>query len=216
MPVDAERLHLQLAEDLATIQGAVTLLANDPPGVTRQISLDLIRHQSWRAAWLLRAFGILEGSPAPRFRARRLGALLTHVRDGLAAECRLRRIGLEFKAADWDAAVEIDEVLVSAALTGAVVATLGLIDQAEWAVVRVSAESEDGRLRKLDVTQEEVSIDDDTRRRFFDQSWTARPGGWTAAIAAGTARAVALLHDGEAALESSGRRGSRLTLTFAP
>jgi hypothetical protein len=211
---DSERLHQQLAEDLATIQGAAALLAGDPPGLARQVSLDLIRHQAWRAAWLLGAIGILEGGLQPRFKARRLGLLLSQVRDGLGAECRLSRVGLETWASDWDAAVDVDERLVISGVTSAVLATLAQIDQSDWSVVRVAAHADGGLLTRIEITQEEVSVDEDTRRRFFDQSWTTRPGGWTAAVAAATARAVALLHGGEAALESSGRRGSRLTLTF--
>ena len=213
--VDPERFHAQLAEDLATIQGAATLLASDPTAVARQVSLDLIRHQAWRAAWLLRAQAILEGGAVVRPKARRLGVVLTQMRDVLAPECRLTRAGLEVHASDWGAAVDVDEPLVLAGVTGAVIATLGIIGQTEWAVLRLSAVEADGQLRKIDIAQEEVGLEDESRRRFFDPAWPGRPGGWTAGIGAATARAVAALLGGEAALDSNGRRGTRLTLTFA-
>jgi hypothetical protein len=214
MPFDLDRFHAQLAEDLATIQGAATLLASEPTAVARQVSLDLIRHQAWRAAWLLRAHAILDGATTARPRSRRLAALLTQWRDTLSPECRLFQIGLDVQASDWAATVEVDEPLLMAGVTGGVLATLGLVGQTDWAVVRLSATEHEGQLRRIDITQEEMSADDETRRRFFDAAWTSRPGGWTAALGAATARAVAVLHGGDATLEPTGRRGTRLTLTF--
>jgi hypothetical protein len=211
-----DRLHAHLAEHLATIQGAAALLAGDPSAVARQVSLDLIRLQAWRAAWLLQAHGLLAGGYQPRTRARRLGALLTQIRDGLAAECRLTRVGLDVRASDWNAAVDIDEHVVSAGVTGAILATLGLVGQPEWAMIRVTAVESQGALTSIDVMQEEIGVDADTRRRFFDASWSDRPGGWVSGVGAATARAAAALAGGDATLESAGRRGSTLRMTFVP
>ena len=71
-----------------------------------------------------------------------------------------------------------------------------------------------GELRVVEVTQDEASLPAGARARFFDSTWTDRPGGWTAAIGAAVARAVAQHHGGEAALVPAGKRGTTLRLTF--
>jgi hypothetical protein len=212
-----DRLLAQLTEDLATIGSAAALLSSDASPMARRVSLDLIRIQTWRAAWLLRANGLVDGTHRPQLRARQLGPLLMHLREGFAAECRVAGVGLQVDATDWSTAVTIDETALVAGVTGAVIATLGLIGSGEWGAIRVHASVDEGELRAIDVSQEDAAAPSGAAARFFDPAWTDRPGGWSAGLGAAAAKAAALIHGGDATLVTPDRRGTliRLALTRA-
>src|SRR5262249_53947565 len=108
----------------------------------------------------------------------------------------------------------IDTDLLEVGLTGAVLATIGLVRSDEWAAVRVHAIEQDGELRTIDVTQEEVSVPEGLGRRFFDATNIERPGGRAASLGAATAKAAAKLHGGDATLVAGERRGSTLRFSF--
>lgn len=203
-----------LADDLATIQGAAALLANEASPLVRRVSLDLINMHASRAAWRLRADDVLSSRRRVDRRGRRLGALLTQVRESLAPACRLNNVGLQIHASNWEAVVSVDADVLEVGLTGAVLATIGLVRSDEWAAVRIHATEQDGELRTIDVTQEEVSVPEGLGRRFFDATNIDRPGGWAASLGAATAKAAAKLHGGDATLVAGERRGSTLRLTL--
>ncbi|HKW03313.1 MAG TPA: hypothetical protein VJN96_26045 [Vicinamibacterales bacterium] len=203
-----------LADDLTTIQSAAAMLANDTSPLVRRVSLDLINMHAARAAWRLRAEAVLSGSHRLDPRGRRLGALLTQVRDVLAPACRLSGAGLDVHASSWDAVVSIDSDVLEVGLIGAVVATLGLVRSDEWAAVRIHAVEHDGELATIDIAQEEVRLPDGLGRRFFDPAYLDRPGGWAACLGAAAAKTAAKLHGGDATLVTHERRGSTIRLTF--
>jgi hypothetical protein len=209
-----DRLLAQLTEDLATIGSAASLLSSDASPMARRVSLDLIRIQTWRAAWLLRANALVDGAHRPQLRARQLGPLLMQLREGFAAECRVAGVGLQVDANDWGTAVTIDETSLVAGVTGAVIATLGLIGSGEWGAIRVHASVDNGELRAIDVSQEDAAAPAGIGSRFFDPSWTDRPGGWSAGLGAAAARAAALIHGGDATLVTPDRRGTIVRLAL--
>jgi hypothetical protein len=203
-----------LTEDLATIQGAAAMLANDTSPLVRRVSLDLINMHAARAAWRVRAEAVLSGGHRLERRGRRLAALLTQVREGLAPACRLSGAGLDVHATNWNAVVSVDAEVLEVGLVGAVLATLGLVRSDEWAAVRIHASEQDGELRTIDIAQEEVRLPDGLGRRFFDPVHIDRPGGWAACLGAAAAKAAAKLHGGDATLVTHERRGSTIRLAF--
>ena len=209
-----DRLLLQMAEELATIESSAAMLASDGSPTARRVGVDLVRSHAWRASFMIRAGAIVDGVFRGVVRPRPIGTILAAVRDGFAPECRLSTFGLHVHAADWNAAVSVDEPAVIAGITGAVIATLGLIGSPEGATIKISATVAAGELRALEVTQDEVGVAPGVAPRFFDPTWTDRPGGWTAALAAAAARAVAQNHGGEAAFSAAARRGTSIRLTF--
>ncbi len=211
----SEKLLAQLAEDIATIESAVGALAGDASRMSRRVNVDLIKSQVWRASWALRAHAILDGTYRHQIRPRPLGFILGHVRSGWAAECRLAGVTLQVSASDWNAVVPVDEQSLIAGLTGALVATLGLIGQAEGAVLTLSATSQGGALKSIDVVQDEVLVAPSLSGRFFDASWTDRPGGWPAGLGASTAKAVAQQHGGDAVFLADERHGSIVRLQLS-
>ena len=95
------RLLEQLSEDISAIESASVMLAADPSPLARRVSLDLIRAQSSRAAWLLRAHQLaMVTEDEGRVRTRAIGTLLGQLRDRVSAECRL--VGLTLQVATDD------------------------------------------------------------------------------------------------------------------
>jgi hypothetical protein len=209
-----ERLLAQVSEDVAAIGAAATLLT-DGSALARRLSVDLIRAQAWRASWLLRAHAMLEGGARGHARPRPLGALLEQLRQGLSPECRLAGVTLHIQASDWNTSVAVDEAAIIAGVTGAVVATLGVLGHVEGAVVRIAVDASGGELRAIEVAQDEVAASPALGLRFFDASWSDRPGGFAAMIGALSARAAGQQHGGGATLLMGDRRGTtvRLALT---
>ena len=103
----ADKAFAQLAEDVASIESAVAVLAGDVSPMTRHANVDVIVAQAWRASWLLRAMAILDSSHRGYHRPRPLGFILTEVCQRLSAESRLSGFGLSVHASDWNAPVSV-------------------------------------------------------------------------------------------------------------
>jgi hypothetical protein len=210
-----ERLLAQLSEDLATVESSVATLSSGASPTARRVMLDVMRAHTWRAAWLVRAQTLAEGSaPLRGVRSRPIGGVLSRLREGFAAECRLNSLALHVHVPDWNAAVAVDEQDLIVGLTGAIVSTIALLGDSDGATVKVTATATGGELRTVEVSQDEVPVPTAVAGRFFDPVWAERSGGWLAGFGAWTARKVAQRHGGDAALVAGDRRGSTLRLTF--
>ena len=205
-----------LAEDVASIESAAALLAGDRSPLMRRVGLDLIKAQATRASWLLRANALLNSPDIDDLARRRpLGEILAQVRERLAVECRLMGVGLDVQITPDAAAVLQPEAAVSAGVSGAILAQLGLVASADQPVIRVRAALETGENRGVfvQVTQDSAPVPAGTVSRFFDIDWSSRPGGWLAAIGASTARAAAERLGGSAVFTSE-RRGGNVNLAL--
>lgn len=210
----AEKLLAQLAEDLATIESAVTAMSGDGSKLARRVNVDLLKSQVWRASWALRAHALVSGTGRTQIRPRPLAFLLGQVRHAWAAELRLLGVTLTVQASDWNAVVSVDEASLITGISGAIVATLGILGQPDGATIVVTATAAGGELRRVDVAQEDVSVGAPSGARFFDLGVSDRPGGWIAGLGAAAARAAAQQHGGDASLDTS-TSGSTITLAFA-
>ena len=209
-----DRLLGQLSEDLATVESSVATLTSGASPTARRVTLDLLRAHTWRAAWLVRAQMLPDAPVRTGVRPRPIGGVLSRLRDGFAAECRLNGLTLHVHAPDWNAAVAVDEQELMIALTGAIVSTIGLVGEGEGAIVKVTASAAGGELRTVEISQDEAVVPAPVAGRFFDPVWADRPGGWVSGFGAWTARTVAQRHGGDAALVMDDRRGSTIRLTF--
>jgi hypothetical protein len=208
----SDRVMGQVSEELATIAAAAGMLAGEAAPLARRVGLELVRAQAWRAAWLLKASAIVDGRHRGSVRPTPLGSIVEQLRQGLAPECRLAGVSLQLQASDANVLVAVDVPLVTAGVTGAVVATLGVMGEAEGATIRVSFEAAGHDLKAIEVVQELVSVPSAAALRFFDPTWADRPGGWTATMGAQTARAVAQMSGGSASFVPGDRRGSTVRL----
>jgi hypothetical protein len=209
---DAEIANQMLAA-IATIQSAATLASDDGSPLVRRVALDLIRASAWRASWQMRAAGVLDQTHRWQFRPRLVGAILSRVRDGFAADGRLRGVEVAMHVADWNAAADLDEEALVAAVSGAVVAIAGLMEGVESPQVHVNARAVSESDLILEVTQDAVAIDPADGDRFFDAMRPDRIGGRLAALGAAVARAVAQRHAGDAAFVVDAR-GCTVRLTL--
>jgi hypothetical protein len=209
----SDRVMNQVSEELATIASAAMLAADTSP-LARRLGLDLVRAQVWRASWLLKASAIVDGRYRGSVQPTPTGTVAEQLRQGLAPECRLAGVTLQVQASDPNAVIALDAGLVIAGMTGAVVATLGLMGEAGGATIRVVLEAAGHDLRSIEVTQDLVSVPAAAGARFFDSTWNDRPGGWTAAMGALSARGVAQHLGGTAAFVPGDRRGSTVRMSF--
>jgi hypothetical protein len=115
---------------------------------------------------------------------------------------------------DWNVSAVVDEEALMAGLTGAIVATLGLVEQVPGAGISLIASAASSGAISIDVAQESASVPAETASRFFDEAWTDRPGGWAATAGALAARAAARHHGGDAACLVRDRRGSTIRVTL--
>ena len=213
------RVLEHLSGDVAAIEAAAAMLSAEPTPLARRVSLDLIKAQSARAAWLLRAQAVLAGHDAVRpSRSHIIGDVLAGVRDRLAAECRLNSVGLQVTC-ESRAAVTIDDTLLTVGVTGAVLSLAGLLTGLEGAVIRVDAlvevDGDEDDLQSIEICQDLVAVPSSLKQRFFDGDWVERPGGWLGAIGAATADAAAVQLGGGIHLSVGSRRGCTIRFEFA-
>jgi len=190
----------QLTDAIATIQSAAGLVSAEGSAIVRRVALDLIRAAAWRAWWQLGAAAILDDTHRWHFRPRPLGAVLSRVGEGFAAESRLRGVDVTVKVADWNAGADLDEDALVAALSGAIVATASLTEDVESPRVSVAARFADKAGLIIEISQDAARPDADVADWFFEVNRSDRPGGRPAAIGAAAARAVARRHGGDAAV----------------
>jgi light-regulated signal transduction histidine kinase (bacteriophytochrome) len=202
---------------IATIQSAANLASDDGSPAVRRVALDLIRAAAWRASWQMRAATVLDQTHRWQFRPRLLGAVLSRVRDGFAADGRLSGVDVLLQVADWNATADLDEEALVAAVSGAIVATAGLMEGVESPPVALRACADESTLT-IEVAQDAVVVDAADAERFFETTRPDRIGGRPAAIGAAAARVVAQRHAGDATFVADGGRGStvRLVLRRSP
>jgi hypothetical protein len=202
-----------VAESVTAIRAAASILAGDVSPMARRVAFDLVRAESWRASWQLRASSIVDRHHAWRFKPLPLGYLVRQACDGFAAECRLHALELKLNIVEGTASADLDEDALGCGVTGAVLATAGLLESLDRPSITVTVRRWNGKSLAVEVTQEAASPRDGVADRFFDRAWLDRPGGWTAAMGAAAAQAVAERHGGEAAFLTDGR-GSTVRLTL--
>jgi hypothetical protein len=214
LPIDPNDVTAGLREALSDISAAGSWLADPGSPLARSAAIDVIRSQAWRASWLINAQTTLSASRPGRCQPRRLGVVLTRVVEGFAPESRLLGVDIQMLLPDWNVQANLDEDALVAGLTGAVIATLGVMGQPRGAVVTIMAAPPASGEVTVDVAQEHVAPPSDGVSRFFDPLWRDRPGGPAAAIGAWAARAAAVRHGGDATLVTNEGRGTTIRLTL--
>lgn len=199
-----------IAEHLSTIRTGTDLLAARFAALDRS-AVDMIKANAWRASRLIAALELVSNGSFPS-RTKALPSIVDDVIEGFAAECRLTGTIIRAESDDERWAVRMNGAEMTAGLSGALLATLALVEQAERPIVVIGvARAESGALT-VQVTQQDAPVSRRTVDHFFDvESSAERPGGYAAAIGAFAAKALAERHRGKATFESI-ENGSRLTL----
>ena len=215
----ADEGSLVVARSLKTLALCADMVAADASSLSRTVATDLIRAEAWRSSCLLQAARAVRGEvfaatvPVP------IRGLIDRVVKELVPEQRLRGFELEPEIDVPDGTVVIgDEGLLVAAVSGAVLATLPIIEGRDNAGVRVALRVEAGaqtganQTVTIELGQTTAGAPDGWASRAFDPAWAERPGGGAAALAMLAVRAIAELHQGRATASTAGR-GTRISIT---
>jgi hypothetical protein len=206
----------RLAGDLDGIESAASLLAGRSRPASRRATTDMIRAEAWRASWLLRAAGISDRPDPGEPQLAVLGTILERVRQNFLPESRMSGVDIQVCVPDWNVSADVDEESLAIGLAGAIIATLGFVEEVPGSVITLIASGTAGGPVSLDVAQDAAAVPAEAAGRLFDPAWTDRPGGWPALVGALTARTVAEQHGGDATFVARERRGSTLRLTLDP
>jgi hypothetical protein len=214
---DAAAVQRLIAEHVGTIRTCTDLLAARFAALDRS-ALDMIKANAWRASRLIAALDLVSNASFSS-KVRTLSSIVDEVIEGFAAECRLTGATIRAEAVDEHWSVRLNGAEAVAGLSGALLATLALVEHAQNPIIVVSVgRSDSGALTPLtiDVAQKDAPLSRRAAEHFFDlEAQTDRPGGYAAAIGALAARTLAERHRGHASLEAI-EGGSRLTMTLVP
>jgi hypothetical protein len=182
--------------------------------LSRGVVGNLLRAELWRATTLLQAARAVRGELPVTRAAVPIAALVDKVVQGFGPERRMRHV--EFVPhIDLPAnhIVIADEGLLAAALTGAIVATLALVEGLQAGRITVVAGLNASRQLTLVASQEHVLPPQTWAERAFDLEWRERPGGTPVSISMAAVLRAARVHGGDATATIS-PRGSRIGLTI--
>jgi hypothetical protein len=210
----AARSGEDLARSLGTAASLADLLSNPMSDLSRGVVGNLLRAELWRATTLVQATRVVRGELPVMRGAVPVAALIDKIVQGFAPERRMRH--LEFMPhIDLPAnhIVIADENLLSAALTGAVVATMAMIEGLPASRITLVAGLTSSRQLTLVASQDHVLPSPSWAERAFDPEWRDRPGGAPVVIGMAAVLRAARTHGGEATATIS-PRGSRIGLTI--
>jgi hypothetical protein len=202
-----------ISDQAGAIDAAERLLAGGPRGLAWRPARDLIRAHARRAAWLIQAITIVEDQ-SERHRGREpLGAMIARLSELFEAESRLTGIDLRVRIDDQAYAVRIGSDTLVAGLLGAVVSLAPWEGATNAEPVVLTANASNGGLI-VEIWRANARIDPALVDRFFDATFTNRPGGWVAAIGAGAFKAAVEASVGDVLCRVRDR-DTHLTATFS-
>jgi hypothetical protein len=215
-PADVPAAALtELSQSFGAIGSCLHLLADRDTALRDRVALDLVRTEVHRAGRLVRCLTAISQDPSLSETDVSLSSALEQVVDGFAPERRLSGATIGVDLADGPFQLRGDPEWLAVGLAGALGGMLALVQGAKAPVlsVRVSTSGTRASLM-LEITQQAVTVPAWALGRFFDLTWSDRPGGYQAAVEFAAARKVAELHRGGAEVIPGDRGGCRLLLLF--
>ena len=199
-------------QHLATVRACADLPTNASPWMVRSVC-DLIRAHSWRATQLMDALDLVTNASAPQGLNRTVRRTVDDVVDGFSAEARLRSVTLTAEILDDVPAVGVTDHELQAGLSGALLATLPLLEEAVAPAVFMTAYAGGAGSTVIEIVQSAVPVPPMLARHFFDDDTSSiRPGGWSAVVGALAVSALAHRHGGSTAMELNADGGSRMRI----
>jgi hypothetical protein len=169
VPESAARSGEDLARSLGTATSLADLLSNPMSDLSRGVVGNLLRAELWRASTLVQATRVVRGELPVMRGAVPVAALIDKIVQGFAPERRMRH--LEFMPhIDLPAnhMVIADDNLLAAALTGAVVATMAMIEGLPASRITLVAGLTSSRQLTLIASQDHVLPGSAWAERAFD------------------------------------------------
>jgi hypothetical protein len=216
IPDEALHAGRELAHALKTVAGCAALLSDAPSELSRTVVGDLIRAETWRASVLLQATRVLRRELSVARQVIPASRILDSVLAAFQPERRVRSIAVELRSTLVSGAIVVgDEALIAGSLSGALLATVAILDEMVGASITIAAAPDRGAGVAFSVSQTQVKPPATWQTRAFDRSWTDRPGGVPALAALLGLRAVAEIHGGRARAERSGH-GTTIEFSLPP
>lgn len=214
MPESVGRVEMRdvlnhVATDLARLDRSAALLheASSAFAYHRTV-VDLIAAQAWRTAWLARAAAFVAGQRRPTGRVRAVTSIIERVTHGFAPDLRLSGVRLR-TAITTPSEVAVDETVGELTLTGAMLATLSLLQAEEDSILELRAGAPESRAVVVDVVQHRVPIAHQWARDFADTSAPAQ-GKSLIGLVASLIRAVSAQDQASVELVQDHQPGSLL------
>jgi signal transduction histidine kinase len=203
-----------LARSLHTAASLADLLTGDISDMSRGVVGALLRAELFRATTLVQATRVLRGELPVVRGAVLVSALIDKVVQGFAAERRMRHVEFVPQVDLPPGHIVIaDERLLAAALSGAAIATMALLEGLASSRIAMVAGLTASRQLTLVVSQDHVLPPSVWIDRAFDATWRERPGGAATALAMTSLQRAARMHGGDTTVTLS-PRGSRVALTI--
>jgi hypothetical protein len=215
-PTDVPAAALtELSQSFGAIGSCLHLLADRDTALRDRVALDLVRTEVHRAGRLVRCLTAIGQDPSLSETDVSLSSAFEQVVEGFAPERRLSGATIGVELGDGPFQLRGDPEWLAVGLAGALGGMLALVQDAKAPVlsVRVSTSGTRASLM-LEITQQAVTVPGWALGRFFDLTWSDRPGGYQAAVEFAAARKVAELHRGGAEVIPGDRGGCRLLLLF--
>lgn len=130
-----------LAQSLAALVASTNLLSDRGPALASTVAANLIRAEAWRATCLLRVARFLRGELLPAPKAVRAQAIVDQLLKSIEPERRLRGVTIDARISVGDRTLSVDEDLLVTALSGLLMATIGLTEEPSSFTVVVVAEA---------------------------------------------------------------------------
>jgi len=206
--------HVATIRSCADIGGAVIRDA----GLLNRSAHDLLKAHAWRAAQLLSAADVISASTVsnagfPPQTDRAVASIVDEVIDGFAPEARLGGIVIRSDIREALSSSGFSQRQLATGLTGALMATLALVENAVRPSVTIKASGAGTAGVLFEIIQTDAPVDPRLVKQFFQDDLSIdRPGGYAATLGALVVKAVAEQHSGEATFEAVDH-GSRLTMT---
>jgi len=205
----------ELSQSLSAIGSCLHLLADRDTALRDRVALDLVRTEVHRAGRLVRCLTAIGQEPSLSEIEVSLSSAFEQVVEGFAPERRLSGATIDIDMTHGPFQLRGDPDWLAVGLAGALGGMLALVHGAKAPALSVRlSTSGTGASLMLEITQQTVTVPAWALGRFFDLTWTDRPGGYQAAAEFAAARKVAELHRGGVEVMPGERGGCRLLLVF--
>jgi hypothetical protein len=202
----------ELRHSFGTIESCLHLLVDRDAPLRDRVALDLIRTEAHRARRLVQCLHTLAATPSLTLSTQPLRATLEQALEAFGPERRLSGVQVNVEEREGLAVAAVDPEWFGLAVAGLLGSMLALVQGTRSPALdaRISTVPSGASVR-LEFSQHGVTVPEWAITRFFDPSWTDRPGGYQAAIECAAARQLVDLHGGGVELVP-GDRGCRLVL----
>jgi hypothetical protein len=205
----------ELTHSFSAIGSCLHLLAGRDTALRDRVALDLVRTEVHRATRLVRCLAALGEDPPMAESDVLLASTIAQVIETFGPERRLSGASIAMDAADGHIMLRADADWLAVAISGALGGMLALVHGARTPALTLRLASSGSRASAMiEIAQQSVTVPAWALARFFDPTWTDRPGGYQAAAELAAARRITERHRGGAEVLQGERGGCRLVLLY--